>query len=133
LLVFQGPNGYVSPSYYPSKELDPKVVPTWNYMAVHIQGELTFITDDEWKLGMLERMTNKMEASIDSDWQVSDAPSGYIARQLKGIVGVKIEIKSMVGKWKLSQNKSTENTQGVIKNLERQDNTKVLAKEMKKQ
>jgi len=132
LLVFHGPDGYVSPSYYPSKGLDPKVVPTWNYMAVHVQGELTFITDDVWKLGMLERMTNKMEVAVESEWRVSDAPTDYIAKQLKGIVGVKIEIKSMVGKWKLSQNKSTENTQGVIKSLEKQDDTRVLAEEMQK-
>lgn len=117
LVIFQGPQSYVSPNFYPTKKEHGKAVPTWNYVSVHIKGEISFINDAEWKLDMLARLTDKLEAEEASPWKVSDAPKDYIEKQLGGIVGIEIMVNSIEGQWKLSQNQPAQNQAGVIEGL----------------
>ena len=117
LMIFQGPQSYISPNWYPSKKEHGKVVPTWNYAAVHLSGEISFISDNAWKLDMLNTLTNKSERHQPAPWKVADAPEGYVERQMIGIVGIEISLSSMQGKWKMSQNKSDSDHQGVIDGL----------------
>ncbi|MFT5611340.1 MAG: transcriptional regulator [Arenicella sp.] len=117
LMIFQGPQSYISPNWYPSKKEHGKVVPTWNYAVVHLRGKISFISDNAWKLDMLNTLTNKSERHQTAPWEVADAPQGYIERQLAGIVGIEISLSSMQGKWKMSQNKSASDHQGVIDGL----------------
>ena len=117
LIIFNGPNAYVSPNYYPSKLAHGRAVPTWNYVAVHVKGTMKFLHDNESKLTVVEHLTNLHESHQPKPWSVSDAPSMYIEKMLSAIVGLEIEIISMVGKWKVSQNQSLENQQGVISGL----------------
>ncbi|WP_018693695.1 FMN-binding negative transcriptional regulator [Algicola sagamiensis] len=117
LVIFQGMHHYISPSWYPSKIEHEKVVPTWNYMTVHARGALRFFHEDDWKLSHLNALTNQQEKNRQNPWQVSDAPSDFIAVQLKGLIGIEIDIKSLQGTWKLSQNKTQQDRQGVIKGL----------------
>ena len=117
LVIFQGENAYISPNWYPSKKIDGKAVPTWNYRAVHIKGSIQFIHEAEWKLSLLDRLTNIHEQNQPAPWAISDAPSDYIAQRLKGIVGVEITVIDIQGKFKLSQNQSDENKAGVREGL----------------
>ena len=117
LTIFQGPQSYITPNWYPTKKEHGKVVPTWNYAAVHIKGTLSFIHDTQWKLDMLNSLTNQMEANETIPWQVSDAPSDYTAKLLNAIVGIEIHVNHAEGKWKLSQNQPKKNQAGVIEGL----------------
>ena len=117
LVIFQGPESYISPNWYPSKKEHGKVVPTWNYASVHLKGEINFIGDEQWKLNMLNTLTNTAEAQQSEPWQVADAPQDFINRQLAGIVGIEISISSTQGKWKMSQNKSDKDYQAVVEGL----------------
>jgi transcriptional regulator len=117
LVIFQGENAYITPNWYPSKKVDGKAVPTWNYRAVHIKGSIQFIHEAEWKLSLLDRLTNFHEQNQPAPWAISDAPSDYIAQRLKSIVGVEITVIDIQGKFKLSQNQSTENKNGVHEGL----------------
>jgi transcriptional regulator len=117
LAVFMGPDAYVSPSWYPSKAEHGRVVPTWNYAVVHVRGVLTFFDDAEWLRAAVERLTHHHEGRRTDPWQVSDAPERFVAGQLKGIVGFEIAIASMEGKYKLSQNRSEPDREGVIAGL----------------
>ena len=117
LAVFMGPDAYVSPSWYPSKAEHGRVVPTWNYAVVHVRGVLTFFEDAEWLRAAVERLTHHHEGRRTDPWQVSDAPERFVAGQLKGIVGFEIAIASMEGKYKLSQNRSEPDREGVIAGL----------------
>jgi transcriptional regulator len=117
LAVFMGPDAYVSPSWYPSKAEHGRVVPTWNYAVVHVRGALTFFDDAEWLRAAVERLTHHHEGRRTDPWQVSDAPERFVAGQLKGIVGFEIAIASMEGKYKLSQNRSEPDREGVIAGL----------------
>jgi transcriptional regulator len=116
-IVFNGPNGYISPNYYPSKQQHGRAVPTWNYVAVHVKGTLKFLHDNETKLTLVKHLTNLHESNQPKPWSVSDAPSLYIEKMLSAIVGLEVEINSIVGKCKISQNQSLENQQGVISGL----------------
>ncbi|MEM8836811.1 MAG: FMN-binding negative transcriptional regulator [Pseudomonadota bacterium] len=113
LTIFQGPQTYISPSYYASKEEHGKVVPTWNYVVVHARGTLQFVRETDWLLDHLNALTGAQEGHRPAPWQVSDAPSDYIARQLRGLVGFEIVIDDLAGTWKVSQNKSTADRAGV--------------------
>lgn len=126
LVIFHGPQAYISPSWYPSKQTHHKVVPTWNYISVHIQGEITFKYGASWKLDMLESLTSNMESGAKSAWSVSDAPEDYLSKQMKGIVGLEITVQTVSAKWKLSQNKSDEDRIAVISNLESQNNDRAV-------
>ena len=113
LVIFQGENAYITPNWYPSKKVDGKAVPTWNYRAVHIKGTIDFIHGVEWKLSLLEKLTNTHEQKQPAPWSISDAPKDYIEQRLAGIVGVEIQVSAIQGKYKLSQNQSAENKSGV--------------------
>jgi transcriptional regulator len=133
LAIFSGPQHYVSPTWYPSKQEHGKVVPTWNYVTVHARGKLTFTTHPEWLLDIVRTLTEAQEISREPEWRVSDAPRDYIENQLGGIIGVELAITGLEGKWKLSQNRSTAEHDGVIAGLEELDseNAGAVAKIMK--
>lgn len=114
LVLFQGPQAYVSPSAYPSKAEHGKVVPTWNYMVVQARGRLQLLDDPEATREIVQRLTTAQEVSQQTPWRLDDAPDAYIAAQLKAIVGVRIELSDLVGKWKLSQNRTPADADGVI-------------------
>lgn len=126
LAIFSGPQGYVSPSFYPSKKDNPKVVPTWNYTAVHVSGTLVFHEEPEWLLAIVRDLTERFEAGRAEPWSVEDAPAEFIDAMARGIVGVEIEITGIVGKAKLCQNRSDEDRRGVAEGLER-DGMSLLA------
>jgi transcriptional regulator len=117
LIIFLGPDTYVSPNWYPAKQETGRVVPTWNYAAIHAYGRITFIEDTEWLRTMVTELTRKHEASFPAPWQVSDAPAVYIDSQLKAIVGFEFQILRLEGKEKFNQNRSVEDRMGVIDGL----------------
>lgn len=123
LVLFQGAHGYISPSWYASKQEHGKVVPTWNYMVVHAYGSLHAIEDPSWLHGFVSRLTDRHEAGRAQPWQVSDAPGEYIEKTLRSIVGLELKIDRLVGKWKLSQNRSAADQRGVIAGLAGEDAT----------
>ena len=113
LVLFQGTNSYISPNLYPSKQTDSRVVPTWNYTAVHAKGNIEFIHDSQWLISFLNDLTGFQEQTQEQPWKVSDAPEVFIEKQLRAIVGIEIVVGDLIGKFKLSQNQSAENRQGV--------------------
>jgi transcriptional regulator len=117
LAIFQGPNTYISPNLYPSKKEHGKVVPTWNFVAVHASGPLTVLEDVKALMDIVGDLTNKHEQASKQPWKISDAPEDYIQHQLKGITGFEIQIKKLEGKWKMGQNKSNTDRQGTIDGL----------------
>ncbi|EOG7599847.1 FMN-binding negative transcriptional regulator, partial [Vibrio cholerae] len=123
LVIFNGPNSYVSPSYYPTKKENGKAVPTWNYIVVHVKGKIRFIHEPQWILEVLEQLTTKHEQGQAVPWSMSDAPEGYIHKMLPAVVGVEIEVESLSGQWKLSQNHPEINQQGVVEGLSSKDDT----------
>lgn len=118
LVVFQGQQAYVSPSFYPSKQAHGKVVPTWNYLIVQARGRLRAIDDAEWLRGLLTRLTKRHEAPRAAPWAVTDAPGDFTDNLLGAIVGIEIEVSALVGKWKVSQNRSAADRAGVVQGLE---------------
>lgn len=118
LVVFQGPEAYISPTWYATKAETGRVVPTWNYAVVQVYGKPVIHLDEEWVRSQVTALTNQNEADFDEPWQVSDAPEDYIRSQLRGIVGIEIEITRMEGKWKMSQNKSEADRATVVTGLE---------------
>lgn len=106
LVVFQGASAYVSPDLYDEKPVSGKVVPTWNYMAVHAHGPLRAIEDPAWIVALLGRLTAMHEASRAAPWAIADAPPEFIDQLLRAIVGIEIPVQRMQGTWKLSQNRS---------------------------
>ena len=122
LTVFQGSEAYITPSWYAAKREHGKVVPTWNYAIVQAYGRLTIIDDSAWLLQQITAMTEVQEAARPEPWAVSDAPEAFVAAQLKGIVGIEIEITRIEAKWKVSQNRSEADRLGVTAGLRaRQD------------
>jgi len=119
LVVFQGEEGYVSPSWYVGKQENGKVVPTWNYAAVHASGIARSVQDAAWLRRMVEDLTNRHEQGRADPWHVSDAPADYVEKMLGAIVGLEIPVTRLLGKWKFSQNRSVSDRQGVIAGLER--------------
>ncbi|MBZ0216885.1 MAG: FMN-binding negative transcriptional regulator [Fimbriimonadaceae bacterium] len=117
LAVFQGPQAYVTPSWYPSKKQHGKVVPTWNYAVVHAHGELEFLEDDDWLMEHLTHLTKQHESHRPVPWKVTDAPKDFMARQLRGIVGIELTIGKLEGKWKVSQNRDEQDRIGVQRGL----------------
>lgn len=117
VVVFQGPQAYISPPWYPTKQEDGRVVPTWNYAVVHAHGFPRVIEDRDGLLALVERLTMEHESTQLSPWKVSDAPAEYIEKRLAAIVGIEIPIASLEGKWKVSQNQPASNRRGVIAGL----------------
>lgn len=109
LVVFQGINSYITPSWLPSKKIHGKVVPTWNYTAVHAKGTIAFIHTPEWKMDLLHNLTLAQEQKLAQPWSVADAPAEFIEKLLPAIVGLEIVVSEIIGKFKLSQNQSAEN------------------------
>jgi len=118
LVVFQGPDAYVSPSWYASKAETGRVVPTWNYLAVHVEGEARIVQDEAWLRHQLHHMTDQQEAGQKEPWSVSDAPEDFTDRMIQAIVGIEIVIDRISGKRKASQNQSQANRSGVRNGLE---------------
>lgn len=117
LVIFQGPQAYVSPSWYPAKALHGKVVPTWNYVSVHVYGMLIVRDDPAWLRRQIGALTEKMEKGRAAPWSVKDAPPTFIDALTAHIVGLEIEILRIEGKWKLSQNRSKADQAGVAAGL----------------
>ena len=113
LLVFPGADAYVSPSYYPSKAENPKVVPTWNYLAVHAYGTAQVIHEAAPLLQIVSRLTDLHEQGRSAPWKVADAPTDYLDGMLRAIVGIRLPIARLQGARKLSQNRSAEDIAGV--------------------
>jgi transcriptional regulator len=113
LAVFQGPDAYVSPSWYPSKAETGRVVPTWNYLAIHVQGRAQIIQDSNWLKHHLNQLTNQHEGKMVTPWSVDDAPADFTDRLVQAIVGVEIKIETLTGKLKASQNQPEKNREGV--------------------
>jgi transcriptional regulator len=118
LAVFMGPDAYVTPSWYATKAEHGKVVPTWNYAAVHASGPVEFFDDADRLLDVVSRLTNMHESSRKAPWAVTDAPENYIKAQLRGIVGIRMPIVNLQGKRKMSQNRPEEDRKGVKRGIE---------------
>jgi transcriptional regulator len=119
LVVFQGPQVYITPSWYvATKPETGKVVPTWNYCVVHARGPLRVIDDRAWLRGLVERLTRRFEGGRAAPWSVTDAPADFIEKQLAAIVGIEIPIAKLTGKWKVSQNRSEADRAGVVAGLQ---------------
>lgn len=117
LVIFQGPDAYVSPNWYPSKHETGREVPTWNYAVVHVHGRLRVVEDSDWLLALLHRLTDHHEAGQARPWRVTDAPADHTGKLLKAIVGLEITIDRIEGKFKLSQNHPEGNRAGVVDGL----------------
>jgi transcriptional regulator len=117
LVVFQGPQAYISPNWYPSKAENGKAVPTWNYIVVQARGTLVVHDDVEWLRALVTRLTARHEATQAVPWTLGDAPPDYLAAMLRGIVGIEIALTSLRGKWKMSQNHPAANRDGVAQGL----------------
>lgn len=117
LMIFQGPEGYITPNWYPSKALHGKAVPTWNYAVVHAYGRPAVVQDKDWLRRHVTELTDQQEASEAQPWAVSDAPESYVDVMLRGIVGFRFAITRLEGKWKMSQNREMPDRQGVVAGL----------------
>jgi len=117
LAVFTGPDAYVSPSFYPSKAEHGRVVPTWNYVAIHVRGTLRAIEAPEELRDLVATLTRRHEEPRAKPWAVDDAPEPFVQSQLKGIVGVVMQISRIEGKWKMSQNRNAADRAGVAEAL----------------
>lgn len=129
LVVFQGPNHYITPSWYATKRDTGKVVPTWNYMVVHAHGRLRVVDDAPWVHALVSRLTDRFESERAAPWKVSDAPEDFVGQQVRAIVGIEIPIARIEGKWKVSQNRGPADREGVAGGL-RGVGADVMAKEV---
>jgi transcriptional regulator len=120
MAIFQGPLSYITPSWYPSKQADGKVVPTLNYAVVHAAGHPRAVENAAWLLQHVTQLTALQEAAQASPWQVSDAPADYIKQMLGQIVGIEMPISKLQGKWKVSQNRAMADRLGVVAGLQSQ-------------
>ena len=117
LVIFGGPQAYISPNWYPTKGETHRVVPTYNYAVVHAYGTLVARDDEKWLRGFLGRLTKTMEAPQAQPWKMGDAPQGYLREMLGGIVGVEVVVSRLIGKWKVSQNRTAADRAGAAKGL----------------
>jgi transcriptional regulator len=123
LVVFQGLQKYITPSWYATKRETGKVVPTWNYITVHAWGRPQAISDAAWLRRQIDDLTLQQEGTLADPWKVTDAPADYVAAQIKGIVGIEIPISRIEGKWKVSQNRPEVDRAGVVAGLREQGAT----------
>jgi transcriptional regulator len=117
LVVFQGPDAYITPSWYASKKEHGRVVPTWNYAVVQVRGTPRVIEDTDWLKAQIGALTSAQENQRSEPWKVSDAPEPFIEGQMRAIIGVEIPILTIEGKWKVSQNRSPADRHGVCEGL----------------
>lgn len=129
VVIFQGAETYITPSWYPTKHQHGQAVPTWNYAVVHAYGRPAFIQDKSWLLAHVTALTTQHEASMALPWQVTDAPADYIDGMLTKIVGVEIPVTKLLGKWKVSQNRPMADRLGVVAGLNSQQTEKAAAME----
>lgn len=127
IAIFQGPDHYISPSWYPTKAETGEVVPTWNYVVVHAHGRPKLVDDEQWLRAQVTELTRHHEAARSASWKVSDAPESYVTKQLRAIVGIEISITRLSGKWKLGQNRPEADRQGTIDGLARETDTSAAA------
>ena len=118
LAIFQGPDAYITPSWYATKRANGKVVPTWNYVTIHAYGPVEFFDDTERLRSIVTRLTEREELARAEPWAVTDAPADFIDGMLKGIVGFALPIARLEGKWKMSQNRPAQDRAGVVAGLE---------------
>ncbi|MFJ6328144.1 MULTISPECIES: FMN-binding negative transcriptional regulator [unclassified Rhizobium] len=123
LVVFQGADTYITPSWYATKRETGKVVPTWNYAIVQVRGSARIIDDPAWLRAQIGALTGENESDRQQPWAVEDAPPEFIAAQMKGIIGIEIDIETIDGKWKVSQNRPLADRQGVAEGLGAIDRT----------
>ena len=127
LVLFQGPQAYVTPSWYPSKAEHEKVVPTWNYVMVQARGKPRLIDDADWLRAQISHLTDTQEHHRPTSWKVTDAPEDFITGLLKAIIGLEISVRQIEGKWKVSQNRSAADRQGVADGLRQEDSASPMA------
>jgi transcriptional regulator len=113
LAIFTGPDHYVSPNWYPSKQVAGEAVPTWNYATVHAHGSIHFQHDEEGLRSIVDALTTRHEAHRPEPWAISDAPASYMAKMIGAIVGLRIDVTRLEGKWKSSQNRNAADAEGV--------------------
>ncbi|MFI5443716.1 FMN-binding negative transcriptional regulator [Polaromonas sp. UC242_47] len=118
VVMFQGAQSYITPGWYPGKAEHGKVVPTWNYVVAHAHGTARVIEDPDWMLDMLHRLTDTNESRHAMPWRVGDAPSGYIEKLMRGIVGIEISIDRLEGKLKASQDEDLQDRHGTVRGLQ---------------
>jgi transcriptional regulator len=121
LVTWRGPEAYISPNYYPSKQEHGKVVPTWDYITIQARGRLVVHHDEAWKRQLVTSLTAHHERRFTPPWMPDDAPADYLDRMLRAIVGVEVEVTALEGKWKLSQNRPAGDIAGVIAGLSRSE------------
>lgn len=117
LVVFQGPQAYITPSWYEEKALSGKVVPTYNYAVVHAHGPLRLIDDPKWLFSLLQSLTKRHEASQNTPWKIEDAPEDYLKKMLSAIIGIEIPLSRISGKWKVSQNRPALDSRNIATGL----------------
>lgn len=117
VVMFQGPQAYITPGWYPSKAEHGKVVPTWNYVVAHAHGVARAVHERDWLLGMLNRLTDDQEARRAAPWRVGDVPSTFIDKLLRAIVGIEIPIDRLEGKLKASQDEALQDRLGTVRGL----------------
>ncbi len=127
LAIFQGPDAYITPSWYATKRETGKVVPTWNYVAIHAYGPVEFFNDTERLRAIVTRLTDRQESTRAKPWAVTDAPAEFTDVMLKGIVGFALPIARLEGKWKMSQNRPAPDRAGVVDGLAEQGRDDVAA------
>lgn len=127
VVLFQGPQVYISPSWYPSKAEHGKVVPTWNYSVVHAYGVPRAIENEEWLLDLLSRLTDVNEFQQKLPWKIADAPIDFITKLLRAVVGIEIPIECLIGKLKVSQDEALQDRRGTVDGLQAKGDENALA------
>lgn len=127
VVMFLGPQSYITPSWYPGKQAHGRVVPTWNYVAVHAHGVARAVEDRDWLLDMLHRLTDAQETKRPTPWQVTDAPEDYVQQQLRAIVGIEITIDRMEGRLKVSQDEDLADRLGTVEGLRQERDSEAQA------
>lgn len=127
LVVFQGPQAYITPSWYAAKKEHGRVVPTWNYVVVQVRGTPRVIDDPAWLRDQIGHLTASQENPRPAPWSVSDAPEDFVRAQLNAIIGIEIPILTIEGKWKVSQNRSAADREGVVAGLRAEGISEAMA------
>jgi transcriptional regulator len=127
MAIFLGSDAYITPSWYPSKRETEKVVPTWNYVAIHAYGTLEFIDDPEQTRQHVAQLTDHHEAGRPTPWAITDAPEEFIAARVRGIIGFRLTIRRLEGKWKMGQNRALADRFGMAQGLEAEGKSDIAA------
>jgi transcriptional regulator len=128
LAIFHGPDAYISPSWYATKQETGKVVPTWNYAVVHAYGSLSIVDDASWVRSQMETLTTHHEAAFPEPWALSDAPEDFTEKLIEAVIGIEMVITRLSGKWKVSQNQPPQNQRSVIQGLNASGQCEATAK-----